>query len=671
MSDKEATPLLGDNRVKKIRSDYGTRWVVLVLSCLLMIGNYYCYDNPSALASQLKNYFSDTSFGGDGWQEWFALMYSVYSFPNIVLPFFGGFLVDYFGVRVMLIVFNLFILSGQLLFAFGISLKSVPVVLAGRTVFGFGGESLTVAQSALVAVWFQNREVAFALGLNLSIARLGGVINNLLSPIFWNMGGHLSMWVGAIICGGSLACTLMLVPIDKKIEKRLEEENGESADVKVDEKIKLTDVKNFALPFWLLTISCVVVYGTVLPFNNVASAFLQQRDFMPHTNVSWYNNRTYVLPRDCTTLEANVTTCTLDLSASSMHAVFHDKGNATLPYANVTSKCANSPLLTATCAPGYEPSKGQPVIGQCCGASGHKGNVSYASSSGKCVRKTNATTCDATSWELNAIFPAGTYKEDQRATATNCTYGYTFSRANSPSWANSGPPVQATCKKGVWDHDPTSGICVPVLYEADKYCAALDTAEQEANQVMSIPYIISAVISPFLGAFIDKVGKRAILATLAPAVLIAVHMLLAYTTLTPYVPLVGQGLAYSIFAAALWPSIPYVVEPQYVGTAYGLLTAIQNGGLALFPIIVGKILSSCDNAQPTADGKFVNNTTYDQCITDNFDYRWTEVFFVGLAGLGLLIGFYLNYDDSTKRSNRLNQNKKQREAAEKATPDIN
>ena len=77
----------------------------------------------SALNAQLTSFFADTKYGGSGWQEWFALMYSVYSFPNVILPFIGGFLVDFLGVRLMLVVFNLFILGGQLLFAFGISLK--------------------------------------------------------------------------------------------------------------------------------------------------------------------------------------------------------------------------------------------------------------------------------------------------------------------------------------------------------------------------------------------------------------------------------------------------------------------------------------------------------------------------------------------------------------------
>jgi len=101
------------------------------------------------------------------------------------------------------------------------------------------------------------------------------------------------MWIGAIICGVSLGCTLLLVPIDKRMEKKLEQVNGESATVKSDEKISLTDVRFFKAPFWLLTLSCIVVYGTVLPFNNVASAFLQHRNFMAK-DLPWFGNRTYV-----------------------------------------------------------------------------------------------------------------------------------------------------------------------------------------------------------------------------------------------------------------------------------------------------------------------------------------------------------------------------------------
>ena len=62
-----------------------------------------------------------------------------------------------------------------------------------------------------------------------------------------------------------------------------------------------------------------------------------------------------------------------------------------------------------------------------------------------------------------------------------------------------------------------------------------------------------------------------------------------WRALSPTVPLIGQGLAYSAFAAVLWPSVPFTVPQDRVGKAYGLTTAIQNGGLALFPLLAAAI----------------------------------------------------------------------------------
>lgn len=70
---------------------------------------------------------------------------------------------------------------------------------------------------------------------------------------------------------------------------------------------------------------------------------------------------------------------------------------------------------------------------------------------------------------------------------------------------------------------------------------------------MSIPYIISACLSPVLGGFVDKFGYRAVIATVAPMVLVLVHSLLGFSRVDPVGPLVGQGLAYR---CAGWPSCP-------------------------------------------------------------------------------------------------------------------
>ncbi len=149
---------------------------------------------------------------------------------------------------------------------------------------------------------------------------------------------------------------------------------------------------------------------------------------------------------------------------------------------------------------------------------------------------------------------------------------------------------------------------------------------------MSIPYVISAVLSPFMGGFVDKFACRAVLATLSPLALVIVHYYLGYTKVDPVGPLVGQGLAYTGFAAVLWPAIAMVVAEQYVGLAYGVVTSIQNGGLAAFPLLVALIYSSDD----------------DQYIP------YVELFFIICACVGVVIGLYMNFYDYFFLNSKLN-----------------
>lgn len=140
-----------------------------------------------------------------------------------------------------------------------------------------------------------------------------------------------------------------------------------------------------------------------------------------------------------------------------------------------------------------------------------------------------------------------------------------------------------------------------------EYCERQSAAITKADQVMSIPYSLSAVLSPFLGLAVDRFGKRAVVVALAPAVLIVVHLSLAYWRgLSPVVPLVGQGLAYSAFAAVLWPSIPFTVAEDKVGVAYGLTTAVQNGGLALFPLVAAAVYKTAHWYLPYVEWLFVS-----------------------------------------------------------------
>jgi MFS family permease len=106
------------------------RYIALIFMCLLSFGSYFCYDNPAALQDHFK---SDLKIS----TATFTAFYAWYSWPNVVLCFFGGYLIDrVFGIRLGALVFSTFVLSGQLVFAFGALTNHIWLMNIGRFIFG-------------------------------------------------------------------------------------------------------------------------------------------------------------------------------------------------------------------------------------------------------------------------------------------------------------------------------------------------------------------------------------------------------------------------------------------------------------------------------------------------------------------------------------------------------
>ena len=163
----------------------------------------------------------------------FGLLYTLYAAPNVVLPFFGGYFVDKLGFRLCLLCFSSLIAIGQAIFSFGVSIKSWPVVYLGRLVFGFGGESFSVANAVLLTDWFKGSELALAFGINLAISKLGSVVNNVLSPELTNTTGIIfAMWFGTIVCAFSVLCVLATIPIDRAMTQLVDRNRAVTAFLK-------------------------------------------------------------------------------------------------------------------------------------------------------------------------------------------------------------------------------------------------------------------------------------------------------------------------------------------------------------------------------------------------------------------------------------------------------
>jgi nitrate/nitrite transporter NarK len=298
-------------------------------------------------------------------------------------------------------------------------------VLVGRAIFGLGGESLCVAEMGLVSVWFKGKELALALALNMTVARLGSVVNDNLSPLWLRVYGlNAAVWFGVGLTVVCMIFVLCMIVLDKHATRKY---GGHARDEGGEEKpFQMRDLLEFNLSFWLISISCLVAFGTVFPFNNVSQNFLME------------------------------------------------------------------------------------------------------------------------------------------------TYGFD----------------QIT-----------------------------------AGAIQGIPFTISVIASPFVGAGIDRFGQRATLIALSAAFLALTHALMAFIDVTPYVTLSILGVSFAIFSSAMWPSVAYVVPENVVGSAYGIATSLENLGLFAFPLVVGSIRDA------------------------SASYKYVEVFFSAIGLSGLLVGIILTILD--------------------------
>jgi len=95
------------------------------------------------------------------------------------------------------------------------------------------------------------------------------------------------------------------------------------------------------------------------------------------------------------------------------------------------------------------------------------------------------------------------------------------------------------------------------------------------------------VFTPLFGLLVDRVGKRSLFMMYGSLLLVPVYLVMAYSRIPLIVPMAVMGVAFSLIPAVMWPSVAYIVDQPKLGTAYGLMTMIQNIGLAGFNLLIG------------------------------------------------------------------------------------
>jgi MFS family permease len=239
------------------------RWMVLLLISLAMFGNYYIYDSISPLADVLKTQlgFSDSEIG---------LLNGIYSFPNIIMVLIGGIIIDRIGTRKSVFIFTVIIMLGALVTAFK---GNIYTMAAGRLIFGLGAESMIVAITTIIARWFRGKQLAFAFGLNLTVARLGSFMA--LNAPSWGRGLYeywqSPLWVTVSAGIFAVVCIIFYYFMDAYGSKRydLPKEGGQ-------DKIEFKEIFKFGGSFWLITALCVTFYSAMFPFQTFAIKFFQE-----------------------------------------------------------------------------------------------------------------------------------------------------------------------------------------------------------------------------------------------------------------------------------------------------------------------------------------------------------------------------------------------------------
>ncbi len=239
------------------------RWAVLIFISLAMFGNYYIYDSVSPLADLLAQQlgFTDSNIG---------LLNAIYSIPNVFMVLIGGLIIDRFGTKRSTLLFAVLCLVGAGITA---STGKLEVMAAGRLVFGLGAESLIVAVTTAIAKWFKGKELSFAFGINLTLARLGSFAA--LNSPSW-AAKYYDNWQGPLLISIAFGVVCVAGAIMYWILEAKAERIYQIGEPGATDKVVWQDIFKFGKSYWYVVALCITFYSGIFPFQTFAVKFFME-----------------------------------------------------------------------------------------------------------------------------------------------------------------------------------------------------------------------------------------------------------------------------------------------------------------------------------------------------------------------------------------------------------
>ena len=207
------------------------------------------------------------------------------------------------------------------------------------------------------------------------------------------------------------------------------------------------------------------------------------------------------------------------------------------------------------------------------------------------------------------------------------------------------------CKNKIWKYI-LLGVAVLFLLV---YCY-MAYHRQSAEAIFAVFPLLAVGITPILGRYVDYKGKAASMLILGSVLLILCHLTFAFVLpqlkgnniggiSLAFVTILILGASFSLVPASLWPSVPKLVDSKIIGSAYALIFWIQNIGLWLFPLLIGKVLK---NSNPEVERQLAENIITPSQATTAYNYTNPLLMLAVLGLIALFLGFYLKIVDKKK-----------------------
>ncbi len=259
----------------------------------------------------------------------------------------------------------------------------------------------------------------------------------------------------------------------------------------------------------------------------------------------------------------------------------------------------------------------------------------------------------------SAIFPFQKYAVNMLQCNLTLTPGEGFWAGDSVTWIQYGIMLVVAAGSFASNFSKKKsrkfGLMAVAVIALVVYCY-MGYRRGTAETIFAVFPLLAVAITPILGNMVDHKGKAATMLMIGSLLLIVCHLTFAFVlpmfkgnavggVVVAYVTILVLGASFSLVPAALWPSVPKLVDEKIIGSAYALIFWIQNIGLWLFPLLIGKILTNTNQGLAEA---VENGTMTIEEASVSFDYTWPLVMLACLGGAALLIGLILKAVDQKK-----------------------